>query len=74
MRLVHGFVVAVGRLLWLAVLLGALFGALTLALTNATASGAPQQAAGAAIAVGYGVLPYVLARAWDALFRSLPHD
>lgn len=43
--------------------LGAVLGGLVLVLSVVGSSGAPQQAAGAAIAVALAVIPYVLARA-----------
>ena len=55
------------RLMWVLPILGAVAGAGMLALTLTSASGAPQEAAGAAIACAAAVIPYVLARAVDAL-------
>lgn len=43
--------------------IGALLGGVVLVLSVVLSSGAPQQAAGAAIAVALAVIPYVLARA-----------
>lgn len=43
--------------------LGAILGAATLLIFGLTASGAPQQAAAAAIAIAFAVLPYCFARA-----------
>lgn len=42
-------------------ILGVIVGGIVLLLTLAYASGAPQQAAGAAIAVAFAVIPYCLA-------------
>ena len=59
-----------GTLLWLVTLVGALVGA-TLALTSLpTATGAPQEAAIMAVAIGMAVIPYVLARSWQELTGS----
>lgn len=51
------------RLLWVLVILGVLAGGFVLFATMAMAKGAPQEAAGAALAVALAVLPYCLARA-----------
>jgi len=53
-------------LLWLAALGGCCVGGLTL-LGTLTADSAPQQAAGAAMACGWAVVPYVFARGANAL-------
>lgn len=55
------------RLVWVLPILGTLGGAAVLALVLMGANGAPQEAAGAAIACAAAVIPYVLARAVDAL-------
>lgn len=55
------------KFLWVLALLGALGGGLVLLLTVGAAQGAPQQAAGAAVAVALAVIPYVLARAAEGL-------
>lgn len=52
---------------WVVALLGALLAAGALVLTVLIASGAPQQAAGAAIACALAVIPYVLARAVESI-------
>lgn len=54
------------KFLWFITLLGSIFGILLL-FASLTFSGAPQQGAAAAIAVGLGVLPYCLTRAWSEL-------
>lgn len=54
---------------WAGVIVGALFGFLQIALTSSQAQGAPQQAAGMAMALAYAVVPYVLARAIQELTR-----
>jgi len=53
--------------LWLVAFAGAVAGAVSLALVLMTATGAPQEAAGAAIACALAVIPYVLARSWSEL-------
>lgn len=58
---------AVSGLLWLLVLLAAGFSAVDLFFTMASAQGAPQQAAGAAMTAAQVIIPYVLARAVDEL-------
>lgn len=55
------------KFLWVVTLLAALVAGAVLALTVLLATGAPQQAAGAAIAVAVAVIPYVLARAAEGL-------
>lgn len=51
------------KFFWVLTLLGAAAGGLALAVTLLYGSGAPQHAAGAAIALGLAVIPYVGARA-----------
>jgi formate/nitrite transporter FocA (FNT family) len=53
--------------IWLITILGALFGALLFAQSFTSANGAPQQAAGAAMACAAAVLPYVFARAIEKI-------
>lgn len=48
-------------------LLGAIVGGLDFAISAASANSAPQQAAGAAMAVAWAVIPYVFARAAEKL-------
>lgn len=50
---------------WVVTALGAGLGALTLLATLAMSTGAPQQAAGAAIALAFAVIPYVFTRALE---------
>lgn len=50
---------------WIIAILGSLAGGLTLFSTMLNATGAPQQAAGAAMACAFAVVPYVLARSID---------
>jgi len=54
-------------LVWVLALLGALIGGVDLILMVRIQESAPQQAVVAAMAVGWGVLPYVFARACDEL-------
>jgi hypothetical protein len=56
-------------ILWTGVLLGATLGGYQLSETLSTPGiSAPQQAAGAAIALGYAIIPYVLVRAIEGIF------
>lgn len=55
------------KLLWVLAIFGALFGGLILLVGVSGASGAPQEAAAAAIAAAMAVIPYVLARAASEL-------
>jgi hypothetical protein len=48
---------------------GSLVGGIVFFDALVSSNGAPQQAAGAALAIGFGVLPYVFARAADELNR-----
>ena len=61
------------KLIWIAPLLGAILGGIEL-LALGGAESAPQQAAGAAMACGYAVVPYVLARAIQALADAENHQ
>ena len=54
-------------LVWILALLGALIGGVDLILMVRIQDSAPQQAVVAAMACGWGVLPYVFARACDEL-------
>lgn len=60
------------RAMFILTIIGALLGAVVLVIGVAGASGAPQEAAAAAIAVALAVIPYCLARAAEAL--SKPKD
>jgi hypothetical protein len=62
---------AIGRLLWVGVLLGAALGLFNFVSTRMTVSeiSAPQMAALASESLAIAVLPYVLARAWDEVCR-----
>ena len=57
---------------WVLSTIGAILGVAILGLTCASAISAPQEAAGAAIAVGLAVIPYVLARSMDELRGNQP--
>lgn len=48
---------------------GVVLGILQMVTVGASASSAPQQAAGAAMAAAYAVIPYVAARAFDQITR-----
>ena len=50
------------NIFWLIALLGSLVGGLIMVVTLSSSNGAPQEAAGAAIAVGFAVIPYCFAR------------
>lgn len=55
------------KLLWILTIVGALIGGSFFLLTLLTADSAPQEASGAALAIGCAVIPYVLARAVSEL-------
>jgi hypothetical protein len=57
------------KLCWALTLVGTLAAGGVLALTILTATGAPQQAAGAAVSVAVAVIPYVFTRAVEGLSR-----
>jgi hypothetical protein len=57
------------KVLWVVVAIASVLGGLTLFLTVGDANGAPQEAAGAAIAVALAVIPYCFARALSELRR-----
>lgn len=61
---------AVASALWALTIFGSLAGGFTLIHTFAAAKGAPQQAAGAAMAIAVAVIPYCLARAVSELSRK----
>lgn len=60
------------RIVYLLPIVGALLGAFVLLTTLSGAQGAPQEAAGAAIACALGLLPYVFARAVHIMYSSSP--
>jgi hypothetical protein len=55
---------------WLVTIAGAVAGGVALVVTFITSTGAPQQAAGAAIAVACSVIPYCFTRAVEKINRS----
>jgi hypothetical protein len=55
------------RICWIVTAVGASFALLTLITTVGGASGAPQEAAGAAIAAAIAVIPYVFTRALEGI-------
>ena len=60
------------KFLWVCTMLGSLIGLFFLLVVLTAAKGAPQEAAGAAIAVACAVIPYCLARAVSELERRRP--
>jgi len=61
---------ALAGFLNLLTILGSLAGAAVLLLTFASARGAPQEAAGAALALSLAVIPYVIARTVQGIADS----
>ena len=57
------------KFLWSLTIVGSILGALTIAVGVAGATGAPQQAAAAAIGIAFAVIPYCLARAVSEMKR-----
>ena len=53
--------------LWVVSLVGAVLGLFSLVTDLPRAEGAPQQAAGAALAIAFAAIPYVLARSWEEI-------
>lgn len=58
-----------GKIAWTIALLGSFAGLYELINTSALAQSAPQQAAGAAMALAYAAIPYCMARAIQMLMR-----
>lgn len=58
------------KALWILPIIGAILGALTFLLTLASARGAPQEAAGHAMALALAIIPYVLVRAVYAMTET----
>lgn len=58
------------ELVWILVALASVIAAGILGLTFLGANGAPQQAAGAAVALGVVIIPYCFARALTEIVRS----
>jgi hypothetical protein len=55
---------------WLCTLIGIAIGALQFAAVMVGSGGAPQQAAGAAMALCWAVIPYVFTRAVEGFYTS----
>ena len=64
--------VMVRQLFWVLAAFGSLIGGVEFFIVALGTKGAPQQAAGAAIAICWAVLPYVFARAIDEVARLAP--
>lgn len=62
------------KALWVLTLIGAIFGGLTILITLATSKGAPQEAAGFAMACALAVVPYVFTRAVQGMGAASTHD
>ena len=60
-------IVTLQKILWIVAFLSAIFGAIEFMGNMSAAESAPQQAAGAAMALCYAVIPYCLARALQEL-------
>lgn len=60
------------RILWLLPILGAVAASFILLLTFTMTKGAPQEAAGAALACAVAIIPYVLCKALIGLFSQTP--
>ncbi len=58
------------RFIWILPLVGSLIAGLEFFDSLISATSAPQQAAGAAMAMSWAVLPYVFARAAEGLFSD----
>ncbi len=58
------------NLFWVLTIIGSLIGTLLL-FSSFLAEGAPQQAALAAMAVGFAVLPYCIARSFNELKKKV---
>jgi hypothetical protein len=58
------------RYLWLASGICSVVAVFKLMVWLAAANGAPQEAAAAAVALCWSIIPYVLARTWDELNRA----
>lgn len=71
MTALRGILVGIGRLLWLLAGAAGCWAGVELAHTITAAASAPQQAAGAAVACGWAIIPYVVARAWGELIASV---
>ena len=60
--------------LWTITVAGAIFGALVLGSALLFAEDASERAAGGAVGAALAVIPYVIARGWDALGQPNPGD
>lgn len=60
------------KFLWFVTLLASIVGGLIFVLTLATSKGAPQEAAGYAMACAACIVPYVFTRAAQAIWRTDP--
>jgi hypothetical protein len=58
------------KLYWKIAMISSCIGSVVFVLLNVAANGAPQQAAGSAMAIGLAVIPYVLARAVQELNKD----
>lgn len=61
-------------LFWVISLLGAIVGGGMLLIAVTSSNGAPQEAAGAAMACGFAIIPYVFARAVSELVKNESGD
>jgi hypothetical protein len=57
------------KFFWIVAIIGAVLGGLQFVGSMASATGSPQQAAGAAMGCALAIIPYVIARAVDELTR-----
>jgi sugar phosphate permease len=55
---------------WVLTIIGSVIGGLMIFATLASAKGAPQEAAGAAIGLSFAIIPYCIARAVSEIRRS----
>jgi hypothetical protein len=55
---------------WIITILACIVAGLLFFMTVTSSNGAPQEAAGAAMACAIAIIPYVLARAVEKLFRN----
>jgi hypothetical protein len=62
---------AIAKFFWVVAIVGAILGGILVMATMAGANGAPQEAAGAAMACAFCIIPYVLARASEGLAKPM---
>jgi len=55
------------NILWAFVIIGSIFGGLTAFIGVVASSGAPQEAAAAAMGMAFAVIPYCLAKAYSEI-------